>query len=358
MWRAKKPLRSCIGLCAAAALSALALSNGSAFAVSDQVRDACKDDYFLHCSAYEVGSDALRQCMRNVGEGLSTPCLVALVHDGEITKADVDRYNARHADNAASSGTERKIAAESSTGPDRSTVVHAAGMGPASKAQDGRAAKKTLSATSRNVKVANASEAQNGGKGAQAETAGKPALGGKSAKAAAIADKSTKSGRDREDAGPVEKTTKSGNTNKAIKVASLEGTKSGKAGRDGKAGKSIAKSSAGKVASLGTSANGRKAAQEVKVSKDDATATTAKAATLKKKSNASKAAHDGSSAKASKSSLKTKAAEVKNAGKATQGAGVTSKKSKLAKAVPVDKAAGKPRQIDQSGKARDSSAAE
>jgi len=178
MWRAKKPLRSCIGLCAAAALSALALSNGSAFAVSDQVRDACKDDYFLHCSAYEVGSEALRQCMRNVGEGLSTPCLVALVHDGEITKADVDRYNARHADNAASSGTERKIAAESSTGPDRSTVAHAA-------------AKKTLSATSRNVKVANASEAQNGGKGAQAETAGKPAQGGKSAKARTRATKMT-----------------------------------------------------------------------------------------------------------------------------------------------------------------------
>ena len=105
MWRANKPLRSCIGLCAAAALSALALSNGSAFAVSDQVRDACKDDYFRHCSAYEVGSDALRQCMRNVGEGLSTPCLVALVHEGEITKADVERYNARHADKASSSDT-------------------------------------------------------------------------------------------------------------------------------------------------------------------------------------------------------------------------------------------------------------
>ena len=92
-------------------------------------------------------------------------------------------------------------------------------------------------------------------------------------------------------------------------------------------------------------------------------ATAAKGATLKKKSNASKAAHDGGSAKASKSSPQTRRQVASlekraKAGKATQGGGGTSKKSKLAKAVPVDKAAGKPRQIDQSGKARDSSAAE
>jgi hypothetical protein len=32
--------------------------------------------------------------MRKVGEGLSTPCLVALVQEGEITKKDVERHNA------------------------------------------------------------------------------------------------------------------------------------------------------------------------------------------------------------------------------------------------------------------------
>lgn len=32
--------------------------------------------------------------MRKVGDGLSTPCLVALVQEGEITKADVERHNA------------------------------------------------------------------------------------------------------------------------------------------------------------------------------------------------------------------------------------------------------------------------
>ncbi|WP_291161295.1 hypothetical protein [Hyphomicrobium sp.] len=32
--------------------------------------------------------------MRKVGDGLSTPCLVALVQEGEITKEDVERHNA------------------------------------------------------------------------------------------------------------------------------------------------------------------------------------------------------------------------------------------------------------------------
>lgn len=70
------------------------LTSASAYAVSDRVKSACRDDYFQHCSQYAVGSDELRQCMRKVGEDLSTPCLVALVQDGEISKADVERHNA------------------------------------------------------------------------------------------------------------------------------------------------------------------------------------------------------------------------------------------------------------------------
>lgn len=79
--------------CAVALLSA-----GNAYAVSDRVKSACRNDYFQHCSQYAVGSDELRQCMRNVGEDLSTPCLVALVQEGEITKEDVTRHNAAKAD--------------------------------------------------------------------------------------------------------------------------------------------------------------------------------------------------------------------------------------------------------------------
>ncbi|MBS0232376.1 MAG: hypothetical protein JSR99_02705 [Proteobacteria bacterium] len=70
------------------------LSSANAYAVSDRVKSACRNDYFQHCSQFAVGSDELRQCMRNVGEDLSAPCLVALVEDGEITKQDVERHNA------------------------------------------------------------------------------------------------------------------------------------------------------------------------------------------------------------------------------------------------------------------------
>ncbi|CAA2136856.1 hypothetical protein [Hyphomicrobium sp. ghe19] len=62
--------------------------------MSDSVRQACRNDYYQHCSQYSVGTEELRQCMRKVGDGLSTPCLVALVQEGEITKADVERHNA------------------------------------------------------------------------------------------------------------------------------------------------------------------------------------------------------------------------------------------------------------------------
>ena len=73
-------------------------SSASAYAVSDSVKSACRNDYFQHCSQFMVGSDELRQCMRSVGEDLSTPCLVALVQEGEITKADVERHNAAKAE--------------------------------------------------------------------------------------------------------------------------------------------------------------------------------------------------------------------------------------------------------------------
>jgi len=72
---------------AGVALAVFLLSVGSAEAVSDRVRAACTSDYFTHCSAHEVGSPALRQCMRSVGVGLSKPCLTALVADGESRRA-------------------------------------------------------------------------------------------------------------------------------------------------------------------------------------------------------------------------------------------------------------------------------
>jgi hypothetical protein len=84
--------RSCVY--GAATLAFAFFSSACAYAVSERVQQACRDDYYQHCSQYSVGTEELRQCMRKVGEGLSAPCLVALVQDGEITKEDVDRHNA------------------------------------------------------------------------------------------------------------------------------------------------------------------------------------------------------------------------------------------------------------------------
>ncbi|MEW5963875.1 MAG: hypothetical protein AB1749_09975, partial [Pseudomonadota bacterium] len=81
-----------------ATIGALTLLAATAHAASEKVKSACKDDYFRHCSAHALGSDSLRQCMRGVGENLSTGCLVALVEDGEITKQDIERHKAKQAE--------------------------------------------------------------------------------------------------------------------------------------------------------------------------------------------------------------------------------------------------------------------
>jgi adenylate kinase len=67
----------------------LAFSVNQAFAVSREVKIACRADYFAHCSMHAVGSQGLRKCMRDVGPNLSRPCIVALIGAGEVggTKA-------------------------------------------------------------------------------------------------------------------------------------------------------------------------------------------------------------------------------------------------------------------------------
>jgi hypothetical protein len=72
--------------------SLLALTAVDANAVSQAVKDACRDDYKKYCDKLEVGSEALRVCMRGVALKLSKPCLQALADSGEVTKADIDWY--------------------------------------------------------------------------------------------------------------------------------------------------------------------------------------------------------------------------------------------------------------------------
>lgn len=72
---------------AAFAIAALILS-GSAFAVSEKVKSACKSDYYRHCKAYMVGTPQLRTCMTQAGKRkqLSSRCLRALINNGEVPR--------------------------------------------------------------------------------------------------------------------------------------------------------------------------------------------------------------------------------------------------------------------------------
>ena len=76
-------------------LGALTVQTSQASAVSAAVKIACMSDYFAYCSAYEVGSQELRQCMRSVGSRLSKPCVNALVSAGEVPKSEVSRRAAQ-----------------------------------------------------------------------------------------------------------------------------------------------------------------------------------------------------------------------------------------------------------------------
>jgi len=78
-------------LLAALVLCALLVQTSQVGAVNRAVKFACMSDYFAYCSQHEVGSQALRQCMRSVGSKLSKRCVSALVAAGEVSKAEVTR---------------------------------------------------------------------------------------------------------------------------------------------------------------------------------------------------------------------------------------------------------------------------
>jgi hypothetical protein len=175
----------------AAAAPIFFLFGSSAFAVvTEHVRDACKADYYQHCSQFSVGTDELRQCMRKVGEGLSTPCLVALVEAGEITQADIDRHNAQKgAGTAADPPGAVKMPKKpgdlknADTKHDKKNVAGAANDGK--KAAKGQA----VDAKGKTAKTAKASKNSKSGKSKLSKSGPKTAIAAKGATAA----KTTKS---------------------------------------------------------------------------------------------------------------------------------------------------------------------
>jgi hypothetical protein len=65
-------------------------------AITQRVKDACRDEYFSFCSAHEVGSQELRQCMDKAQDQLSQRCLQELVAAGEVSQSQVHDYKAHH----------------------------------------------------------------------------------------------------------------------------------------------------------------------------------------------------------------------------------------------------------------------
>lgn len=253
-----KSVRS--GICGGAALAISLLSNSSAFAVSDRVKSACRDDYFQHCSQYMVGSEELRQCMRKVGEDLSTPCLVALVQDGEITKEDVERHNAAKAGAAKTDPAAKKTRVGQAASDATEDPKTAEASTPAKTAKS----HKTLSKKEHTKKsAAKSASKQKGSSGAAAASAtthptGKKAKSGTSSKTA----KKSVAGKKKTTAGKATKTSK----------ATAAGTATAPAGKKGAHSKSTAKAAHGKVKSTKTASGAATAAKAKKVSKKKAAA--------------------------------------------------------------------------------------
>lgn len=73
------------------ATTAFMLSASSASAVGFMTQMNCASDYYAYCSQFQVGSKELRVCMRRAGPKLSKSCLNALIADGEVSKAEVEK---------------------------------------------------------------------------------------------------------------------------------------------------------------------------------------------------------------------------------------------------------------------------
>jgi len=58
---------------------------------SKTVQKFCAADYHKFCGDYGLESAALRSCMDRNGNSLSPSCVKALVSDGQVTQAEVDR---------------------------------------------------------------------------------------------------------------------------------------------------------------------------------------------------------------------------------------------------------------------------
>ena len=88
----------CLIAVVAALIAGALLFATDASAASMRVQAACANDYFAHCSKYSPNSPETRNCMREIGEGLSKRCVNALVADGEVSDDEVAAHTPKRRD--------------------------------------------------------------------------------------------------------------------------------------------------------------------------------------------------------------------------------------------------------------------
>lgn len=59
--------------------------------ISEQLKQACAVEYRAYCNEYGLETAALRLCMDRNGQKLSKTCVNALVRDGQVSQAEVER---------------------------------------------------------------------------------------------------------------------------------------------------------------------------------------------------------------------------------------------------------------------------
>ena len=80
-----------IGLIVGAALTLAPAAQAETKSYSKAVQQNCNKDYKTYCGEYGLESNALRDCMDRNGEKLSKVCVNALLADGHVSQAEVDR---------------------------------------------------------------------------------------------------------------------------------------------------------------------------------------------------------------------------------------------------------------------------
>src|SRR5262252_4094131 len=84
-------MRTVFGASAMLAWLALPAEAAKTYQYSERVQHACANDYRAHCGEYGIETSALRLCMNKAGQQLSHGCVNALVADGQVSRAEVER---------------------------------------------------------------------------------------------------------------------------------------------------------------------------------------------------------------------------------------------------------------------------